>query len=132
MLAKNQIEAYSQDLNFSKTNLLFENNIIFKKSGDLKVNKLMKQWWNELEKWPSRDQFSLPYVVYKSNIQFFLIDLDKRKDNDYVSIHGHKEKNFRDIHAFIFARRRMLLFKILLAVWQPFHNLLMKVFQNRQ
>ena len=128
-LAHNQIEKYSEDVNFTKTNLLFENNMIFKISGDIKVKKLMKQWWDELKKWPSRDQFSLPYVVYRSDLKYFLTELDKRKDNDYVSIHGHKMKNFRDVHSFIFARRKRLPYRILLFFWQPVHSVLMKFSQ---
>jgi len=129
LIAKNQMKNYSEDVTFAKTNLLFENNIIFKKSDDNVLETLMNNWWLEIIEWPTRDQFSLPYVVYKSNIKYYLIDLDKRKENDFVFIHGHKSNNIRNIHAYIFARRNILFYKLLLYIWQPFHNLLIKIFK---
>lgn len=128
-IAKNQLEKYKKSSSFAQTNLLFENNIIFKKYKSRELDTLMKQWWAELEKWPTRDQFSLPFVVFKSKIEYQQFNLNKRVDNKYVFIHGHKEKNFRDIHAYMFARRKKIIFKILLFIWQPVHNFLVKLSQ---
>ena len=30
------------------------------------VKELMTAWWEEYNKYPTRDQFSLPYVVWKT------------------------------------------------------------------
>lgn len=128
-LAKNQIKKYSNDGLFSQHSILFENNIIFKKSNSKDLDSLMNHWWTELIRWPTRDQLSLPYVIYKSNIKYLLLNLNKRVDNEYVFIHGHKENNLRDIHAYMFARRKKIFFKILLFIWQPFHNFLFKLFK---
>lgn len=45
---------------------LFENSILVRKHNDKSVKELMCAWWEEYNKYPTRDQFSLPYVVWKT------------------------------------------------------------------
>ena len=45
---------------------LFENSILVRKHDDQSVKELMTAWWEEYNKYPTRDQFSLPYVVWKT------------------------------------------------------------------
>lgn len=42
-----------------------ENSIIVRKCNDLCTEKLMREWWNEYVKFPTRDQFTLPYLMWK-------------------------------------------------------------------
>jgi len=129
-LARKQIKEYSLDKNFTSVDMLFENNIIFKKHNSKIIDDLMSSWWLELKDWPTRDQLSLPYVLFKSNVKYFMLDIKIRKPNDYVFIHGHREKNFRDIHAYIHSRGDRMLFRMALVLWQPVHNVLIKILQR--
>ncbi|MBN4080082.1 DUF616 domain-containing protein [Beggiatoa alba] len=129
-LARKQIKKYSLDTKFTSVDILFENNIIFRKHSSKKINDLMSNWWLELKDWPTRDQFSLPYVLFKSNVKYFMLNINIRKPNDYVFIHGHREKNFRDIHAYIHSRGDRMIFRIALVLWQPAHNILIKILQK--
>jgi hypothetical protein len=128
--ARKQIEKYSLDTEFSSVDMLFENNIIFRKHDSEKINNLMNSWWLELKNWPTRDQLSLPYVLFKSGVKYFPLNINIRKPNDYVFIHGHREKNFRDIHAYIHSRGDRIVFRVALVFWQPVHNMLMKMLQK--
>lgn len=46
---------------------LYENTILIRKHHDMSVCKLMESWWDEYLKYPTRDQLSLPYVIWKTN-----------------------------------------------------------------
>ena len=129
-LERLQLKKCSHEKNFLNFERLFENNISFKKYGDIKVNDLMNMWWSEIKEWPTRDQLSLPYVLHKSNIEYISFKLNIREPNDFIFIHGHRENNYRDIHAYLHARKRNLFFKIILIIWQPVHNVLFKIFEK--
>jgi len=45
---------------------LLENTIIIRKHSDIRVKKLMEDWWVEYCKYPTRDQLSLPFVVWQT------------------------------------------------------------------
>ena len=59
-----------------------------------------------------------------------MLNTNLRKTNDYVFIHGHRQKNFRDIHAYIHSRSSRMFFRIALVFWQPVHNILIKILQK--
>ena len=86
-VAKKQIEYYSLDTNFTGVNALFENNISFRKYYSNDIDELMNLWWLELKVWPTRDQLSLPYALSKSNVEYFMLNINIRKTNDYFFIH---------------------------------------------
>lgn len=46
---------------------LYENSIIVRKHKDKMLKKIMNDWWNEYNKYPTRDQFSLPFVIWKNH-----------------------------------------------------------------
>jgi len=129
-MAREQIKKYALDVKFFNTNMLFENNIIFKNHNNKEVECLMNNWWAELKDWPTRDQLSLPYVLFNSNMEYFMLSINTRIPNDYVFIHGHRERNFRDIHAYIHSRRGKRIFRVALFLWQPIHNVLIKLLQK--
>ena len=129
-IATKQIESYSIDKKFAGVDILFENNISFRKYYSNDIDELMNSWWLELKVWPTRDQLSFPYILFKSNIEYFMLNTNLRKTNDYVFIHGHRQKNFRDIHAYIHSRSSRMFFRIALVLWQPVHNILIKILQK--
>ena len=51
---------------------LYENTILIRDNNDRVIVNLMEEWWDEYKKYPTRDQLSLPYLIWKNKI-----DLDK-------------------------------------------------------
>ena len=60
-----QLESYKVE-GFPEHFGLFENSMIIRNNRDLAVLDLMNKWWEEFQKHPTRDQFSLPYVIWKT------------------------------------------------------------------
>lgn len=47
---------------------LFENSIIIRDHHNERIHVLMREWWAEYLKFPTRDQLSLPFLVWKNGI----------------------------------------------------------------
>ena len=74
---------------------LTENNIILRVNNAYQ-NKLMSElWWNEFINGCYRDQKSLPYIIWKNNIEYKTIVESPRYYNEYFNYHLHK-KNISD------------------------------------
>lgn len=76
---KRQTTFYKQQ-GFPENNGMFENTILIRKHNHKNCITLMDAWWQEYQKYPTRDQISLPYVTWKlgikrSNIYIFDSDL---------------------------------------------------------
>ena len=61
-----QMEAYKQ-AGFPRHFGLYENTVLIKSHHDEGINQLMEAWWEEYKKYSTRDQLSLPYVVWKTH-----------------------------------------------------------------
>lgn len=51
---------------FPRHNGLFENSILVRDNRNVRIQKLMRYWWDEYNKYQTRDQLSLPYVIWKT------------------------------------------------------------------
>ncbi|MEH2930497.1 glycosyltransferase domain-containing protein [Candidatus Ventrimonas sp. KK005] len=51
---------------FPRHNGLFENSILVRDNRNVCVQALMRYWWDEYNKYQTRDQLSLPYVIWKT------------------------------------------------------------------
>lgn len=60
-----QIAEYRQE-GFPEHFGLYENSIIVRDNRDAAVDGLMQTWWTEMQRYPIRDQLSLPYILWKS------------------------------------------------------------------
>jgi hypothetical protein len=63
---KKQLSRYKKD-GFPAHYGLYENTILLRKHSDESVCELMEDWWDEYMKFPTRDQLSLPYLIWKTN-----------------------------------------------------------------
>lgn len=70
-IAKRQIAAYKKQ-GYPRHHGLYENTILIRKHDDQATCQLMEAWWQEYVKYPTRDQLSLPYIIWK-------LDFDKKK-----------------------------------------------------
>lgn len=64
-LAKSQVETYRK-AGFPQHGGLYENTLLIRNHHDKDTCRLMELWWLEYKKYPTRDQLSLPYVIWKS------------------------------------------------------------------
>lgn len=64
VLAKQQVKAYKQD-GFPRHYGLYENSVLIRKHNDKDTFHLMEEWWYEYFKYSTRDQLSLPYLIWK-------------------------------------------------------------------
>ena len=64
-IARSQIENYKRE-GFPRHFGLYENSILIRKHNDEEIRYLMETWWEEYMRYPTRDQLSLPYVMWKS------------------------------------------------------------------
>ena len=63
-LVRQQIAAYKKQ-GFPRHNGLYENTILIRKHADKDMCLLMEAWWQEYVKYPTRDQLSLPYIIWQ-------------------------------------------------------------------
>ncbi len=92
---------------------LTENNIIFRKHLDSNIIKLMEAWWEEYCGNSQRDQLSLPYLLWKYNIDFLTVLEGPRVCSDFFQLHLHcndKESSFFERFAQIVHQRKHLHF----------------------
>lgn len=66
MLLNKQLFKYYND-GFDDSVELLEATVLVRKHNDPRCIKIMKRWWDEYCSFPTRDQISLPYVIWKEN-----------------------------------------------------------------
>lgn len=68
---------------------LGETSVLFRRHSDPELQALLEDWWEEFNRGASRDQLSLPYVLWKRDREWEFIDESPRRENDYFRITGH-------------------------------------------
>lgn len=63
-IARHQIADYKRQ-GYPRHHGLYENTILVRKHDDQATCQLMEAWWQEYVKYPTRDQLSLPYLIWK-------------------------------------------------------------------
>ena len=87
-----QITFYREEkFNINKKDSLYATGIIFKKNID-KINNMMELWFEQNKKYSTRDQISLPYVLWKSNIEPSKVIHQHIFNNILVGIYIRKER----------------------------------------
>lgn len=89
---KPQIERYEKE-GFPKNYGLTQNNIIIRKHNDPECIKLMEAWWEEVKNGSYRDQLSLFYVKWKTNVNIYILDksLQNSKYFKWRMFHSNNE-----------------------------------------
>jgi hypothetical protein len=89
LLVRKQLETYKNN-GFQDNIGLFEAGILVRAHNDLWVIEAMEQWWHEIKTHTQRDQLSLPYVLWKTGLDFHIISGNNRKSELYVR-RGHSK-----------------------------------------
>lgn len=69
---------------------LYDNGVILRKHGDLRLRDAMDDWWGQLLTYTKRDQLSLPYVLWKHGIEPFIWNWSFREPNPYIRKYPHR------------------------------------------
>ena len=85
-----QIEAYFAD-GLPREHLLTENGILLRRHDGPGLAPAMEMWWDEMNRHTPRDQLSLPYVLYKTQLPIKLWTWDYRRNNPYFMRYPHKK-----------------------------------------
>ncbi len=64
---KNQVYNYYNQ-GYDDSYGILEGTVIVRRHNMLNCIKLMDSWWTEMKKYPTRDQISLPYVLWMNNV----------------------------------------------------------------
>lgn len=84
---------------------LIETTIILKNHRGNDLDAAMDMWWSMFEKFGSRDQFSLPYVISQVEVSCFLHDWNFRESNPLFGMYPHVgNSQARPLHIYVAAR----------------------------
>ena len=68
---------FYQSKGFPDSGGMWEGSVIFKKHASKALGPAMQEWWELYSRFTTRDQFSLPFVIWKHNLTVF--DLDSHR-----------------------------------------------------
>lgn len=84
---------------------LVEGGILLKNHAHPALGNAMRLWWSLFERSGSRDQISLPYVIWKTNLSCHYELLSFREANPYFGLYPHaKGKDVPPLYALLSAR----------------------------
>lgn len=72
---------------------LYENSIIIRNNNDSATLQLMADWWDEYVKHPTRDQLSLPYVIWDTEFskdKIHILGNDIQRNPRFNRFYGHE------------------------------------------
>lgn len=80
-LMKKQVSYYYK-LGYSDQSIIFPTcYIIFRKHNIKKIKMSMEEWWTQILSYSKRDQLSFPYIAWKHNLTYTLINHDDSFSN---------------------------------------------------
>lgn len=91
---ESQMQRYASD-GFPQQFGLTENGLIFRRHTDPSIVKLMESWWIEYCEGARRDQLSLPYLLWKAQIQFTEVTDGPRTSSTFFKISLHNSDKSR-------------------------------------
>lgn len=71
---------------------LYENSILIRDNRDKTTDDLMKEWWDEYKRFPTRDQLSLPYVIWNGQYnkdRILILGQDLERNTRFNRINQH-------------------------------------------
>ena len=94
-----QVRFYEEE-NFSLLSPLYAAGVLIKKNNN-ETTKLVETWWNVVQSYTCRDQLSLPYALWKTNVIPHVISLDILSENPYFMRIPHTTSFFYHLKKFI-------------------------------
>ena len=104
-LARNKIDnpdslaqelAHYQHEGFPDTGGMWEGSVIFKRHSSERLSAAMDEWWELYSRFQTRDQFSLPFVIWKHQLEVYDLD-DHRPGREHYFVRlQHSDAGFRN------------------------------------
>lgn len=69
---------------------LVEAGVLIRKHSDVKVQKVMETWFDEFTKYPTRDQFSIMYSIWKNAMKNYCIIDGEVWSNQFMRVKRHR------------------------------------------
>jgi hypothetical protein len=66
--------AYYEEAGFPDTGGMWEGSVIFKNQRSQLLEAAMREWWELYSRYETRDQFSLPFVIWKHGLSVLNLD----------------------------------------------------------
>jgi hypothetical protein len=88
-----------------EAHLFTENAIIFRRHGSPKLEAAMELWWQQMQTYTRRDQLSLPYVLFKSDLAVKLWDWNYKFENPYFRRYLHRRGLLSDLNVILKNKR---------------------------
>ncbi len=82
-----------------------ENAIIFRRHGNPALEAAMELWWQQMQTYTKRDQLSLPYVLFKSDLRVKLWDWNYKFENPYFRRYLHRRGLLSDLNVLLKNKR---------------------------
>lgn len=89
--AREQLSFYKKE-GFPLDHPLSANYLIIRNHQAPDMDTVMRLWWRQLLLFTKRDQISLPYVMWKTNLAMLLLEENASAPNRYFTSFGHREK----------------------------------------
>lgn len=84
---------------------LIEATVLFKNHAEPKLDESMSAWWSLYQRFGSRDQFSLPFVLWKTRASVYRMPTSFRDPNPHFGIYPHfAAKGVPRAYAYLCAR----------------------------
>lgn len=98
---------------------LGETGVILKNHSHPQLDAAMELWWTLFEKYATRDQLSLPYVIWKTGLDILWMPRSFRDPNPYFAIYPHwRASGVNPWYTHVSARSHdSLVYRILLSFW---------------
>jgi hypothetical protein len=93
------LDGFKDDVGLASTG------VILKDHSKPQLDSAMQLWWSLFEKANTRDQLSLPYVIWKEKLDVCWIENDLRRESDYFAVFPHHyAKGVNSIYSILCAR----------------------------
>ena len=82
-IARNKVEnpasveeelGFYESQGFPDDNGMWEGSVILRRHDSTRLDRAMDEWWDLYQKFQTRDQFSLPFVIWKHGLEVFDLD----------------------------------------------------------
>ena len=115
---KDELNCYRSD-GFPDDIGLGETTVMLKNHRHPKLDAAMEMWWTLFAKHATRDQLSLPYVLWKTELDVLWVSESFRDPNPYFALYPHwRAKGVNPWYTHVSARSHdSLFYRVVLALW---------------
>ena len=87
---------FYEDVGFPDTGGMWEGSVIFRRHSSENLHSAMEEWWNLYSRFQTRDQFSLPFVIWKHGLTVYDLDEHSPGREHYFVRLQHSQAGIRN------------------------------------